>query len=223
MITNKEKRPGFFQRLKDKKRKRIEDKARMESQLAEIKPIAENTSSITQQQHETKNISIGQRLEGIENKLGITSNNSKEEEKFKNKNFKMPYKVKLQLKKIAKKNKVLVFMLRTNRTIEVTIGELKEGMLIIGKKFYQGDADFIWLLNGKTPSVVLPEWDLRPIGARVLVEDAMNNKRIADPQNIIIRAIEFKEALQPKKFGGGGLIWIILGAAVLFYVLFGGK
>jgi len=120
------------------------------------------------------------------------------------------------------KRKVQVILLQRNRNIKPTIGEIKEGMLIIGDKIHNGSTNFIWLWNGKTPTAVVPEWDINPLSPEDLQGNTIENKRSIEPQTIIIRAIEFREALMPKKLSGKMMIWLGIGAIVVFYVLFAG-
>jgi len=152
----------------------------------------------------------------------IVGARAKDEKKL---NFKIPFSVKSKLKTIAKKSKVQVMLLQNNRNIKTTIGEIKEGMLIVGDKIHNGSSDFIWLWNGKIPTVLVPEWDLEPIMPSKLHQDAVENNRLIDPQTIMIRSIEYKESLMSGgKMSGKMIIWIILGIAAVIGIMFmGGK
>ena len=141
--------------------------------------------------------------------------------KTKKKDFKLPAGMKGKLKKLAKKNKVQVLYLQHNRNIKPTTAEIKEGMLIVGDKIHDGSTDGIWLWNGKIPTMIVAEWDLKPVTPDRLLGKAIDDNSISHPQRIIIRAIELKEALGTgTKMSSKAIIWIMIGVAVVGYVLF---
>ncbi len=143
--------------------------------------------------------------------------------KKKAREFKLPLRVRMQQKSMVKKSKALILYLRTNRTIDIRIGKIKEGMLMVDDKTFNGSTDFFYLYRGKIPTIVVPEWSLNPIGTKDYY-DAVKNKTVIDPQTIIIRAIEAAEiAAGKKKMGGKALIWIILIGVAVAYIIFGGK
>lgn len=162
------------------------------------------------------------RLDELNEKLDTITQETKVRKKLKKQHFKVPFRVKSQLKKLALKGKVQVILLQNNRNIKPTVAQIKDGMILIGDKVYNGSSEGIWLWNGKFPTVLLPEWDLNPITPPKLQEEAVDKKRLADPQTFIIRAMMYKEALQPKALAGKTIIWIIIGAIVVLYVLFAG-
>lgn len=138
----------------------------------------------------------------------------------KGKKFKLPFKVKGQLKALAKKGKVMVILLKTNRSIEMTSKKIENGFIQVAEKYYNCATAFVYLLFGKFPCIVLPEWDLNPIGTKDYL-DAVKDGRKADAQDMIIRAMENKENMQRGKMGGKTLIFVIVGAVILAYVIFG--
>ena len=140
---------------------------------------------------------------------------------IKKKEFKLPFGMKGKLKKLARKNKVQVMYLRHNRIIEPTSAEIKEGMIIIGDKIYDGSTDGVWLWRGNIPTMLIAEWDLKPITPERLLGQAIEDNSISHPQKIIIRAIELAEVMQSRgKTSGKMMIWIAIGMAVVGYVLF---
>ncbi len=141
--------------------------------------------------------------------------------KAKKKEFKLPFGMKGQLKKLAKQNKVQIIYLQHNRNIKPTTAEIKEGMIIIDDKVYDGSTDGVWLWNGKIPTMLIAEWDLKPVTADRLLGKAIEDKSISHPQRIIIRAIEISELLQARgKVSSKMLIWGAIGLAIVGYVLF---
>lgn len=167
--------------------------------------------------------SLTGRLNELNEKLDNLVQEEKVRKRIKKQHFKMPFRVKSQLKKLALKSKVLVILLQNNRNIKPTVAVIKDGMVLVGDKVYNGSTEGIWLWNGKFPTVILPEWDLNPIKPKELHEDAVENKRLAEPQTFIIRALMYKEMLQPKTIGGKMVLYIIIGAIIVFYILFAGK
>jgi len=216
---------GYFSRIMERMRKPKEKKKeKPEEKKEEIK----EEKKIEEPREERKGVT--QTLHDMEEKLDRLTQEEQTKKKLKKKQFKMPLKVKKQLKKLAMKNKVQVMLLQNNRNIKPTIGEIKNGILIVGDKYYDGSTDNIWFWNGKFPTIIQPEWDLKSItgylksiNASELLGDAIENKRSADPQAIIIRAIQLAEVLQAKKpLSGKAFIWIGIGVIVLFYLLFAG-
>lgn len=161
-------------------------------------------------------------LSDIKEQLDVIAQEKKAKKEIKKKSFKLPFRVKSQLKRLALKRKVQVLLLQNNGNIKPLISEIKNGMLIIGDKLYDGSPVGLWLWNGKFPTMVVCEWDLTPLSRTVLYNDAVENKRLADPQTIIIRGMEVKELLGKAGMGGKSIIFIIIGAIVVFYILFAG-
>ncbi len=206
---------GFLARLMEKKAKNKLQKEKAPVPKIDLPPpIKEKKQGITQ------------KLDDLNEKLDIITQKKKVDKELKKKNFKLPFKVKSQLKKLATQNKVQVMLLQRNLNIKPTTGELKDGMLLIGEgknvRIHNGSVDFMWLWNGKIPTVILPEWDLNPIRAGKLYDETVKANRIAEPQQIMIRAMEFKEAMQPQKLTSKAMIWIFIGVAVVGYALFAG-
>ena len=182
---------------------------RLMGKIIEIKipiPIAKEEVAESKPS-EDKKIGLTQRLSEIDEKLDIITQKKKLE---KLKPFRLPFRVRSQLKNLAKKNKLLVFMLKQDRTIQPFTAKVQDNILFIGDKMHNCSTDFIYLWQGKTPAIVLPEWDLNPIGTKDYY-DAVKDGRLIDPQTRIIQAMEYKENLQPKKMSGNMIIWIIIG------------
>jgi len=146
---------------------------------------------------------------------------AQKDKKNKDKMFKLRWGIKSQLKNLAKKNKVLVFLLQINRNIKPVIAEIKDGLIIVGDKFHQCSMDFIYLLEGKTPTIVLLEWRLQPIGTKDYYDAVKNKTAGVEAETIIIRAIESNQNPPKKQIGGKSLIWIIIIGIAVAYVLFG--
>ena len=156
---------------------------------------------------------------------GITEMDAK---KLKKKNFKMPFKVKSatkNLKKMMEKNQVQVLLLKVTGAIQPTIGEINTGRLIVGEFYWNAADDICWGWLGKTPTVIVCEWDMQPLTKRRLMDDTNELKTWLHPQTIMIRLIEAKEAAE-KSVGKGMkpmmFVVIIIVVIIAYYMFFGG-
>jgi adenine/guanine phosphoribosyltransferase-like PRPP-binding protein len=133
----------------------------------------------------------------------------------KQKRFKIPNKVVREVKKKYKKSKIIIVLLKTNRTIDFIVGQLVNGMVFVNGTPHEASVDFVFVYKN-VPLLVIPEWSLSPIGTKDYYE-AKKEGKSAEPSTIILRAIESKEAMQidKPKLSGKALIWILLGVAVL--------
>ena len=206
---------GFFARISEKRKEKVkkkleEQKVQKEEKKEEKKP-EEPVPEKKGLTHQIKELN-----EKIEE---LAPRKKKKESKVRE--FKLPFKTKSQLKKLAQKNKVQVILLGTNRNIEPMTAKIQDGFIVINGKYHQCTTDFIYLWRGKFPTIVLPEWDLKPIGTKDFY-DAMESGGKADAQQIIIRAIELKESqMGGKKLGGKAWIWVGVLVVAAFYLLFG--
>lgn len=192
------------------------EKEELQEKKPEIRP------PIQIEKEEKKSVGLSSQIKELTEKIDIITETKKI--KKEKKQFKIPYTVKSQLKKLAKKNKVQVILCQHNKNIMPTIGELKEGMLIVGDKIHEGSSDGIWLWNGKIPTAIVFEWDLKPLTSEGMYYSASKDKRISHPQAIMIRAMELKEAMQgTKKISGKVIIWVVIAAIVGGYILFANK
>lgn len=185
---------------------------------------------------EKKPIGMRQQLNDISETLEVITQKDKAVKKLKKKNFTLPFKVKSKLKKLAIKNKVQVMLLQRTRNIAPVIGEIRDGMLLIGDNVYEGAVKYTWLWRGKFPTMIVPEWDLsplskeginkmrQPLSAGELNKDTVENYRSAEPQKIIIRAIEAKEnQMLRKPTNVKAIVITIVLTIIVAAVLFGGK
>lgn len=172
---------------------------------------------------EQKPMTIPEQLKSLNEKIDIIT--KIDATKKKKKEFKMPGSVRSRLKKLAKNNEVMVALLQENRNVFPTIGKIDNGMLIIGDRVYNGSAEGVWFWNGKFPCMLIPEWDLNPLTPNRLKNKTHEDKSLAYPGVVIMRALESRERLEKlgaRKFSPKMiLIFFLVGAAVL-YVLFGG-
>ena len=225
----------------EKKKKQLDKEMKEEKLREELKkketevivPLEEPEEKEEEKEPVKKGL-VGQLAE-LNEKIDIISQKKVHEKKLKKKSFKMPFTVKSQLKKLALKNKVQVMLLQRTRNIRPVIGELRDGMLIIGDNIFEGAIKYTWLWGGKIPTFIVPEWDLSPISkegitkmripleAGELHKDTIDNQRSSEPQKIILRAIEAKENLMLKgKVATKTIIIVIVITLIIAAILFGG-
>lgn len=222
----------IFDKL-EKKEKGIEITIPLRKKPTEEEPKDEEPK---QGEVEKKPIGMRQQLNDISETLDVITQKGKAVKKLKKKNFKLPFRVKSQLKKLAVKNKVQVMLLQRTRNIAPVIGEIRDGMLLIGDNVYEGAVKYTWLWGGKFPTMVVPEWDLsplskegidkmrQPLGAEELNKDTIKNYRSAEPQKIIIRAIEAKEnQMLRKPTNVKAIVTTVIITIIIAAILFGGK
>ena len=87
-------------------------------------------------------------------------------------------------------------------------------MIIVNGKWRECSLDFVWLLEGKRPEVILPEDSLQPIGTADFHKRLEDGSSGAYAEKIIIRALERSENEDKKKIGVKW-IWIIIGAIIV--------
>jgi len=188
---------------------------------------------------EIQNMNVNQKIERLREILMLPDNNDKsinnqmneillafEKQglKGKKKRFVLPGKIKTNIKKFHKKNKIMVFLLREGKGMIVQITEMFKGMIFINGDWHSVPEQAIFWYENKYPAIILPEWDLQALIPDKLYEEAIKNKRIVAPQSIILRALKLEETKMKAGgfLGGKGFIWIIIGIGLLLYLIFGG-
>ena len=234
----KEEIEEIFKQIEDKKKntKEIKVKIPFLKKKEPEKEIKEETKEEETEEELPKKGLVGQ-LKEIRESLDIISQKNKQQEKLKKKKFKLPFKVKSQLKKLAVKDKVQVILLQRTRNIKPVIGDLRDGMLLVKGMVYNGAVDATWLWNGKIPTMIVPEWDLQPItpqgidemkqtspmSAQELMNYCLKFGRLAVPGKIIIRMVEAKANMMlGAKANMKAIIITIVIVIIIMAVLFSG-
>lgn len=171
-------------------------------------------------QEQPKPAGINEQLKEIRETLDLIAPKPAE---GKIKPVKMPWKMKRQLKKLAKQDKVEVFLLKTNRSAFPIVAKIENEMIKINDKYYRCSEPFVYLWMGKYPAIFLPEWSLTPIGTKDYYEAMKEGKFGVSDESVIIQAMKMAQLDEKKKFSGMTLLWFIIGIGVLAYVFFGGK
>jgi hypothetical protein len=167
---------------------------------------------------EQKKKSISESIDDLNDKLD-TIVNSKLKKK-EDKQFQLPFGQRSALKNLAKQNKVLVFYLTENRAIKTIVTKPINNFITIDGVPHNFSMDFVFLYKGKYPAIILPAWDLDPIGTRDLY-DANAEGRRASPAATIIRMMVTAQELTKPHIGGMMWIWLGIGAVVILYLIFG--
>lgn len=212
---------NLLKELKERKEKRLRaqleqvDKDKEPDETLKIEEVEEG------QPIEKKPESIKEQLSDVREKLEILTDGKKGGRK--DKMFKVRWNVRRQLKTLARKDKILIFLLTVNRNIKPVIAKIENGMIVVNGKFHKCSTDFVYLFEGKYPAIVLPEWSLTPIGTADYYRALKDKNAGVEAQQILIRAMEVAATLPSgKKMSGKVLIGIFVAGVVGFYLLFGG-
>jgi len=141
---------------------------------------------------------------------------SKKSNKYK---FKMS--IRAKLKRVAKKGKILLIILRINKKADVKIISTMNGYFVLDGVPRLYTDYYVFLMDGKIPTIIIPEWDIEPIKNKTYF-DAGNELSIAAKESFIIGVTQSNQV----KMGGGMTTthWVFIVLAILagLYVLFGG-
>lgn len=204
VLSNMRRKPKRFNIVIDKGEKK-EEEAKEEEPKVVVPEVV-------------KKESIRDRIEELDKKMDMIIDKSRVKQ---GKPFRLPHRIRGQLKTLAKKRKIFVILLRVNRSIDLFISKIERGFIEIDGKWHKCTMDFVFLWKGLFPCVVIPEWDLCPIGTKDYY-DAIKAGRVADPQDIILRLIESIEAREKKKLNPKALLWIGFIVIALLWLVFGG-
>jgi len=193
-----------------------------QEEIPEIKP---NPDVLTEMLQEEKKPEQKPKT-GLRSKVDELDRRIEDIENKKLKKFKLPSLIRAKGKNAAKKNQVLVSLLRTNHTATYEFSFVNDGMVFVQGVWRKIDPSYIFMLNSKIPMIVLPEWSFIPIGPVTFGEDK-EKKAIAENQAFILRAIE-QAKVEQKGFELSNFNWkavlVIVGiAGVVIYVMFGGQ
>ena len=203
------------------KEKQLKKKQEEAVKIKEAEAKAKEIPKETEVEVVSKPAGLRDQIKDLNEKLDSITQETKVKKHIKKKSFKLPYKVKSQLKKLALKGKIQAILMQYNGNLKPIVAEVKSGMLAIDGKVYDGGPKYVWFWNGKFPTMLIPEWDLTPISREDLYNDATDNKRLSDPQTLIIRAMEWKEAQAGKTVAGKTWIWFGIGIIAVLYIIFG--
>lgn len=172
-------------------------------------------------EHIEEKVSINDKLDQLIEAMQQTVVPQKKVKEKRERFTELPFNLRSKVKTAAMKNKTLVFILKSNNVIVPKLCDIGDGMVHIDGKYYNASQDFFYMYRGKIPALVIKEWDINPVGTPDYYE-AVKEKRIIDPQTIMIRAFKAAQTNMNNPFGGKTWIWIGLGIIVVAYVLFGG-
>lgn len=123
--------------------------------------------------------------------------------------------------KTRKPDQIGILKLQTNRTAWFTKAPVSNGFIDIDGKKKNADHGFVFLLDGKHPFMVVPEWKINPLPTE---QEEIRLGDNAYAEQVFIRALEQIQAEDGKKKMSVNMwIWIGIGAVILGYVLFAGQ
>lgn len=144
------------------------------------------------------------------------------------KKFRLPMKIRMSMKRYYKKNRIIILKAGYNNTLFPVSQVMSNGMIKLKGQLHTVPVDRIMMWKGKFPCIFLPEWQITPEKIEPISTSEVSNKaekdhNLVEAQTYLIRAFK-KEALGlvGKKLGGKAIIWIVIAAAVIGYILFGG-
>jgi len=158
---------------------------------------------------EDKPVGLTDRVKLLEDKAGDGV-----EKKDDKKKFNLPLGIRLRANSLTKRDEILVFGMKKNHGFNPKICKIKSGGVLyegIVRDFNEGD---IFLYRGKVPCLVMPEWSLSAYSGR-------DRKDLVTPLMIMIRNLERAEDVGKNLFAGKNVIWIVLGAIIIGYAIFG--
>ena len=155
---------------------------------------------------------------GIKDKLDkLIELNAKLIEEKSVKKWKMPFSGKLN-KKQLKKSFVTCFLVRNNRRVDIIKSQIDEGTTVIEGIPRLATADHVlWDAKGN-PMIIIPEWTTTPFSPQDNYEKTVKDGLSAAGSKLLLNKMEKQVLDNTKKpgFAGGGIIiWIIVGVAVV--------
>lgn len=162
---------------------------------------------------EALNKALGEPSNGQFEKQVPIEQDIEQQRKWKYKGIPLAARMKLKAKNLVKKNAVLVFYIRENRTMELRVMPIiEETIKFDNDKEYRVTSQNVLLYRGKTPCVIIPEWEIEALTMEQLY-DANRAKQV--DQVITKRLLIKNQVKEQTKLRGGIIIWIILGIAVV--------
>ena len=130
--------------FKQRKERQLQKKLEKAKAIAEYK---ENLKETIQIEKPKEPLGLTGQLKELTEKLDNITQEAKVKKDIQKKAFRLPFRVKSQLKKLAMKSKVQIILLQNNGNIKPTIAEIKCGMVMVGDKIYDGSPKGLWLWN----------------------------------------------------------------------------
>jgi len=141
----------------------------------------------------------------------------------KQKGWRLPF-GKKPSKSQVRKGWTTVQIIRNNGSIDFIKAPIEDGTVNVDGIPRISTIDYKLSHKG-TPFIIIPEWSLKPFSPVENYEQTEKEKLTTTGTRLILAKME-KEAIKPKSVGFGSMGWIILvivGLAVGYYFLKGGK
>lgn len=119
----------------------------------------------------------------------------------------------------VKKNFVSVFILYPTGNAKIEkVPIIDNSIQLKNGNYHVSSSEYIYSYENKHPFMILPSWDMKPISKARLTEITAKDGTWTDPQKILIHYMNLSQ-VKPKAKVGMSLIWIIIGAVVVLYLL----
>jgi len=160
---------------------------------------------------------------GLNEKLDAVLEALDEDKKRKEKKFKLPFSVKAGHKAKIKKGWILVFIIKNNGNITPRYVPVEDQMIYLkdNKTYHLASSEYLGYY-GQHPVIFLYENSLEPLVLNKLMEDTVKEKKLADPQRVIINAMELAAARLKggSSLFGKSIIWLIVLGVVVAYIAY---
>jgi len=136
--------------------------------------------------------------------------------------FRVPRKVSAGAKRKIKQNQILVMFLSASGNLMPQWCKIEDEMVYIRKNdtWHQATNEYLMNFMGKYPTMLLPEWSMKPYSPREAKKEAEDRGEDISVQKFLIKIMKMTQAeLKKKGFGGGSpIIWYIIGGVILIYM-----
>lgn len=118
------------------------------------------------------------------------------------------------------KNFVTLLILKANASAEIQKLPIINDSVKLKKQdtYHVATSEYIWT-HRQFPFMILPEWDMKPISRKRLVEKTIEDKTWASPQKLLIHYMEVSKVKPKMSLGGKGLFFVIIGVLIVLYLL----
>ena len=136
--------------------------------------------------------------------------------------FKVPFGLRMGAPGKIKKNYALMLRIKTNGTLKPEWTQIVDEMVYVKENntYHLASANYV-LKWGKFPVIILADWSLRPFNPVENYTDTVKSNELSAPQKVVIEAVKRAqlEMKVKKGFDAKWLIWIAIGAIILFVVI----
>jgi len=136
------------------------------------------------------------------------------------KEFKLPRKVTTGKRRKLKQNYAIVLYIFSNGYADFFFEPIIDDKIYIRQtdKYHAATSEYV-IRHKEFPMIIQPEWSLVPFSPREHSIETTEKGEVSFPQRFLIRVMKEAQLGKPKGFGGKTLLWIIIGAIVVLYLI----